>query len=126
MCSWSLGHDQGEACALLASESSSPMHPPPAHWSVLTSTREVCSLWTLPVVTTACPAPRSLERVVQPRSSIYAMFDDLILLSEGACLYSGADPACAFQALLWMLYPRTCKAALYPEHKPRGIKAHCL
>ena len=26
----------------------------------------------------------------QPRSSIFAMFDDLILLSEGACLYSGA------------------------------------
>ena len=23
------------------------------------------------------------------------MFDDLILLSEGACLYSGASPACA-------------------------------
>ena len=25
----------------------------------------------------------------QPRSSIFARFDDLILLSEGACLYSG-------------------------------------
>ena len=27
--------------------------------------------------------------MLQPRSSIYAMFDDLLLLSEGSCLYSG-------------------------------------
>ena len=25
----------------------------------------------------------------QPRSSIYAMFDDVVLLSKGECIYSG-------------------------------------
>ena len=35
----------------------------------------------------------------QPRSSIFAMFDDLVLLSEGAALYAGAaDGALAFFA----------------------------
>ena len=36
-----------------------------------------------------------ISSIHQPRSSIFAMFDDLILLSEGRMLYSGP----AFQAL---------------------------
>ena len=35
----------------------------------------------------------------QPRSSIYAMFDDLVLLSEGQLIYSG-EP-CAVSALIF-------------------------
>lgn len=31
-----------------------------------------------------------VSSIHQPRSSIFAMFDDLILLSEGQLLYSGA------------------------------------
>lgn len=38
-----------------------------------------------------------ISSIHQPRSSIFAMFDDLILLSEGRMLYSGpADQALSY------------------------------
>ena len=41
----------------------------------------------------------------QPRSSIYAMFDDLVLLSEGALVYSGTCSGIAITSKLVLCGP---------------------